>query len=384
MGLFDPKPGTFLDKAQQWMTPERGAALQGVGLGLSQMAAGQPVNLSPSYNALMQRQQQAQARQKLEESGVMSRFNDEQRAILAQMEPSAAQKIIAATLFQNTQPTKGVEINGQLVNPTTGQVIGDYRTPDQPDPVRGVNVGGRLVNPITGELIADHSEPGATGYIASGEQAQALGLNPENAYNVTVENGQMRATQIGGGGTSINIDNGSEVGTIPPGFELLTDPATGARSMRPIPGGPAAQKIGESENVNKAAADKAQQALDLVRSVRDDPSLASITGIFQGNIPAGIPALSGGQDGADLNAKIQQIQGQAFLQAFNDLKGGGQITQIEGEKATNAIARLQRAQSPEAYREALNELEEVIELGLSRANGETPLSEGEDPLGLFK
>jgi hypothetical protein len=40
------------------------------------------------------------------------------------------------------------------------------------------------------------------------------------------------------GAAVTNINTGSEVGTIPSGFELFTDPATGARFMRPIPGGP--------------------------------------------------------------------------------------------------------------------------------------------------
>ena len=42
--------------------------------------------------------------------------------------------------------------------------------------------------------------------------------------------------------TNINIGQG-EVGTIPPGYELVTDPETGARRMQPIPGGPVAQEM---------------------------------------------------------------------------------------------------------------------------------------------
>ncbi len=44
----------------------------------------------------------------------------------------------------------------------------------------------------------------------------------------------------------------------------------------------------------------------------------------------------------DFNAMLDQVQGGAFLQAFESLKGGGQITQIEGEKATQAIVRAQQ------------------------------------------
>ncbi len=127
--------GSFLDRARAWMTPERAIALQGIGMGLSQIAQGQAVNLSPAHQALADRQQRAQQQRALDESGLMTRFTPDQQAILAQMEPGAAQALIAQTLFApKPKPTKGVEINGQLVDPVTGQIIGDYRTPEAEPP----------------------------------------------------------------------------------------------------------------------------------------------------------------------------------------------------------------------------------------------------------
>jgi hypothetical protein len=48
-------------------------------------------------------------------------------------------------------------------------------------------------------------------------------------------------------------------------------------------------------------------------------------------------------DAARAATFLDQIGGAAFLTAFETLKGGGQITEVEGEKATNAIARLSTA-----------------------------------------
>ena len=59
------------------------------------------------------------------------------------------------------------------------------------------------------------------------------------------------------------------------------------------------------------------------------------------------------------------------------LRGGGQITQIEGEKATNAIARLQRAQSYDAFREALLELRDIAERAARRAAGNGEAGNGQ-------
>jgi D-alanyl-D-alanine carboxypeptidase len=112
---------------------------------------------------------------------------------------------------------------------------------------------------------------------------------------------------------------------------------------------------------------KGQQAINLIDQIYNDPALPSILGIVQGNIPAGTPIIGGGQAGANLDAKIKQLQGQVFLEAFESLKGAGQITEIEGTKAEQAKARLQRAQDPEAYQAALAELREVIDGSMKRA-----------------
>jgi hypothetical protein len=85
------------------------------------------------------------------------------------------------------------------------------------------------------------------------------------------------------------------------------------------------------------------------------------------------------QAGTDLTVRISQLQGQAFLQAFESLKGGGAITEREGQAATEAIARLNRIQSKEAFEDSLRELRSIMERGLERARrGETvaPQSSG--------
>lgn len=55
-------------------------------------------------------------------------------------------------------------------------------------------------------------EPGPTGYIVSGKKAQELGLDPAVSYNIAIDGGVMRATQIGGGGTTVTV-GGSKLET---------------------------------------------------------------------------------------------------------------------------------------------------------------------------
>jgi hypothetical protein len=71
---------------------------------------------------------------------------------------------------------------------------------------------------------------------------------------------------------------------------------------------------------------------------------------------------------ADALALWEQVQGKAFLEAFNSLKGGGQITEKEGEKATAAITRMSnRRQSLGGFMKAVKDLEEVVSAGEARA-----------------
>lgn len=98
-----------------------------------------------------------------------------------------------------------------------------------------------------------------------------------------------------------------------------------------------------------------------------------------------------GTDAAGFKALLDQVQGVAFLQAFQDLKGGGAITQIEGEKASNAISRLRSSLSEDEFVRAANELKEIIRAGVQRAKarggGQPPgAPQGAEPgsVGRFK
>ena len=76
-----------------------------------------------------------------------------------------------------------------------------------------------------------------------------------------------------------------------------------------------------------------------------------------------------GSEEADFEAIANQISGAAFLQAFESLKGGGAITEIEGRRATQAIARLDLNQSDAAYEAALKELRTIMSNARKRLAG---------------
>lgn len=73
-----------------------------------------------------------------------------------------------------------------------------------------------------------------------------------------------------------------------------------------------------------------------------------------------LPVIPGTKQ-ADFVNRFEQLQGDAFLQAFESLKGGGQITEIEGQKAQQAINRMNRGTSKEEFDAAAKDFLSVVD-----------------------
>jgi hypothetical protein len=115
----------------------------------------------------------------------------------------------------------------------------------------------------------------------------------------------------------------------------------------------------------------------------DEEGMAAAVGPLDARTP------TFGESATRFESYHNQLKGKAFLAAFESLKGGGQITEIEGQKAEQAISRLNLAMSEKDYKEALQDLRQVVEQGLQRAKdqwGRIPKPESatssNDPLGI--
>lgn len=111
----------------------------------------------------------------------------------------------------------------------------------------------------------------------------------------------------------------------------------------------------------------ASQTLAVIEQLKAHPGRAGSTGFVQGRLPA----YSG--DTQDFQVLLAQAKGKTFLEAYQTLKGGGQITEVEGKKAEEAIVRLNRAQSDDTFMAALTDFEDVIRKGLARARQQAGL-----------
>lgn len=111
--------------------------------------------------------------------------------------------------------------------------------------------------------------------------------------------------------------------------------------------------------------------LDAIGAVENDPYLPNMTG-FMANYRPNVT-----KEAVASQARIDQVQGKAFLQAFEGLRGGGAITEAEGAKATASISRLQAmAVGTEEYKRALNdvrkEVTSLVELARRKAAAPEP------------
>jgi len=224
------------------------------------------------------------------------------------------------------------------------------------------------------QAMASPDQPSA---VQQYEYLLGQGVDPEQALELA----------FGGGGTTVNVGGQGEVGTIPQGYELFTDPETGARSLRAIPGGP------EDRTESDAAAAAGQEQTgglmleDIGRAmtlVRESPNLT--TGVL-GGILANIP----GSSAADLQALMDTIAANISFEALSQMRqasptGGalGAISERELQLLQATSGSISTSQSPEQLVRNLERLATQIENvvnGPNAADAQPEQSAGSAPGG---
>lgn len=161
-------------------------------------------------------------------------------------------------------------------------------------------------------------------------------------------------------------------------YQTATDAITRDRYGKEI--GRESKNVAEGERQKTAgeAQGKAQVQLPTVESnaksiyghidaLLADPYLDSMLG-YKAYLPNVTPKAHATQD------RINQLTGQAFTIAFDNLRGGGAITETEGKAATEALARVRNLiKDGKDYREAVadfrKEVERLVELARYKAQG---------------
>ncbi|MBY2993784.1 lytic murein transglycosylase [Rhizobium leguminosarum] len=259
--------------------------------------------------------------------------------------------------YERGKPT---EVNGRLVG-ADGKVIADFSN-GQWERMSD----GTLYNKSTGEI---RQAPGGAG--------------GEKFYGSTVpyydKDGNLRYRQLGdkGGGKDLDFGPGSTAApttrTVDTGTELITLGPGGQEVKRTTKENyEAAKETAQGSTEGKAAGDavsslpadlmQADQTIKNIDELLTSKGLDSIVG----SVDQFRPSWTMGADGRDALTRLKQLQGGAFLQAYGLLKGGGQITEVEGGKAQDAMARMDRSLDEPHFRAALKDFRDAVEQGVAK------------------
>jgi hypothetical protein len=295
-------------------------------------------------------------------------FQDQRRQLAEQeRQKQQFQGLLADPSVTGALPAPMLKI-AEMAGPTSGpEMLGKWF-----DPNREVDLA--LKRAQTQKYLREASDAGAT-FGKSGNIFQ----DPTTGQFYSVQfgsNGQKLVEPIGGGLTPSRGVGEVDTGT---GTEII-DKATG-RTIRSVGkdvfGLESAKAQGKGQGEATVALPTieatADRALKTIGQIRNHPGKQYGTGAA-GVLP-GVP----GTWQKGFVTLVDQAKGQTFLEAFNSLRGGGAITEAEGRKATEAFARLDRAQRAEDFDAALSDLEAVIKEGVRVARAKAAAGGGGAP-----
>lgn len=190
----------------------------------------------------------------------------------------------------------------------------------------------------------------ATGNLTTPGGGSEFGLNPILGRD---KDGNAVVMQLGKDGTAV-------VTQLPPG--VTAD--LGLKAFETAQGAALGKGAGEATIGAQVALPGVQGLADQVsaqvNALKSDPYLDKMLGPVDSRMP------NVTEDAARVQGMIDQLQGGAFLQSRQLLKGGGAITDFEGKKAEAAFVRMNAAQSPEDFKDALDEFNYFVQQGVAK------------------
>lgn len=130
---------------------------------------------------------------------------------------------------------------------------------------------------------------------------------------------------------------------------------------------------GERETSAEGDFTTAQNALDLIDNIRNDPYRERGTGA------SAVLNNVWGTGGYDFAQKVEQAKSGAFLTAIQQMKGLGALSNNEGAAATAAVTRMNTAMSEQGFLDALADYEKIVKQGMERAKKNLPSGSGASP-----
>jgi hypothetical protein len=146
------------------------------------------------------------------------------------------------------------------------------------------------------------------------------------AAGIDFSSPEGREALLRGSGVNVNV-GGGEVGTIPQGYELFTDPETGARRLQPLPGGPEDTQ-GEVDSARNTASNVIVTAATRALGAANNRSVDGVLGR--------VASIDPSTANAEVYRQVSSLQAIASAEALNAMRrqsptGGalGNVTERE-------------------------------------------------------
>ena len=244
-----------------------------------------------------------------------------------------------------------------------------------------VNTGNPRASAIVQQLIAQRNAlMQSAKQMYGGQETTMEVIDPTTGQPVTIkarpdERGVLQPVKRGEVPLSVNATAGSDL-TISPNVARPAPTAAVVKERQ------AASKLPEAIAMNNDAIRKIDEMIGGVDAngkplpgAKGKPHPGFNEAVGAGFGTAYIP----GTQGKSFTIRHKEVLSQAFLDAFEALKGGGAITEKEGEKATAARTRMDLAQSESEYMAAAREYQGVLKRGVENAKTRIQRSGGTAP-----
>jgi len=226
-------------------------------------------------------------------------------------------------------------------------------------------------------MIAILSDPEASEEEKNFAKSRISALNTmrQNTARQGTQSGRLVSTNKG----MVLFDPVTKKVSWPNGNELTPDESSGLQMAQYDPttasavaqAGAGGKAVGALSGAAQMALPQAENTLNRIGQTLDlmenHPGFASAVGM-------GLPKakeIPGTQE-ADFANLHDQMVGKAFLMAFDSLRNAGQITEVEGKKATEALNRMSMATSEKAYRAGMADfrvgVQDIVDILKKKAN----------------
>lgn len=312
-----------------------------------------------------------------EKTGVSYVQTDTGRKPLTGFRPQAsggtlADQIVAAQSkagvgLQFAAPTAAAQAGGRVV----GETAATYGTPIQ-QPAQ-LPVGAAAGVPAPGP-VAPGTIPSPDAAAQGRLQQDLVSLNAElsrlpanDSRRPIIEAERSRVQQqLGGAPAPIaapTVPGPRPTTQTPAQLRQQTELSTAAGKATIETSADLEKKKNEVRIILPAAEQTATNLLNTLNDIVTHPGLDKVVG-FPRIISAPLESIPSG-DRRNFAQKFKQLGGQEFLAAFNQLKGGGAITEIEGIKAEQAISALKDPGiSPAEFKKNMWILRDTIQTGI--------------------